>query len=334
MVCVNRLSKMVHLIPCHKTITSEMAARKYHDHIWKDFGLPSHIISDRGPQFISSFTRALNSLLGITKNFSTSRHPQTDGQTEHSNQELEQYLRIFCGKHQHDWAEWIACTEFSINNKINSSMGYSPFFLNYSRNPHRPLLPLHTSPSGVPHADSFAKQMSELAKETSAALSLASAAMKHSYDKWHQPSPPLPPGSFVLLDSKGLDTKSPSQKLNDKRFSPFEVLEQIGEVSYRLLLPSSWKIHDVFHVSRLVLFRTPSFPSQSLNTLVSLPSLDIPNECSLVKILLHKHLHRKIIYIVLLTGDNPEDTQWISHDDLSKLPNPDNVLQTFLSSLN
>ena len=334
MVCVDRLSKMVRLIPCHKTITSEMAARKYRDHVWKDFGLPSRIISDRGPQFISSFTKALNSLLGITENFSTSHHPQTDGQTECSNQELEQYLRIFCGKRQHDWAEWVAWAEFSINNKINSSTGYSPFFLNYGRNPHRPLLPLRTSPSGVPHADSFAKQMSELAKENSAALSLASAAMKRSYDKRHQASPPLRPGSFVLLDSKGLDTKSPSRKLDDKRFGPFEIIEQIGEVSYRLWLPSSWKIHDVFHVSRLVLFRTPSFPSQSSDTLVSLPSLDIPNERSLVKILLHKHLRRKIIYLTLLTGDNPEDTQWISHDDLSKLPDPDNVLQSFLSSLN
>lgn len=99
------------------------------------------------------------------------------------NQEMEQYLHIFCGKWQHDWAEWLACAEFSINNKINSSTGYSPFFLNYGRNPQRPLLPLRTSPSSVPHADSFAKQMSDLAKETAAALSLASAAMKRSYDK-------------------------------------------------------------------------------------------------------------------------------------------------------
>lgn len=97
---------MVRLIPCNKTISSEMAARKYRDHVWKDFGLPYRIISDRGPQFVSSFTRALNSLLGISENFSTSRHPQTDGQTERLNQEMEQYLRIFCTKRQHDWAEW------------------------------------------------------------------------------------------------------------------------------------------------------------------------------------------------------------------------------------
>jgi hypothetical protein len=90
MVCVDRLSKMVRLIPCHKTISSEVAAKKFRDYVWKDFGLPSRIISDRGPQFVSSFTCALNSLLGITENLSTARHPQTDGQTERMNQEMEQ----------------------------------------------------------------------------------------------------------------------------------------------------------------------------------------------------------------------------------------------------
>jgi len=89
---------MVRLIPCNKTITSEGAARKYRDHVWKDFGLPTRIISDRGSTFVSNFTRALNALLGITENFSTARRPQTDGQTERANQEIEQYLCIFCNQ--------------------------------------------------------------------------------------------------------------------------------------------------------------------------------------------------------------------------------------------
>ena len=118
MVCVDHLSKMVRLIiPCHKMITSKMAAKKYRDYVWKDFGRPNCIISDQGPQFISSFTRALNSLLGITENFSTACHPQTDGQTEHLNQEMEQYLQIFCSKQQHDWAEWLSCAKFPSTTK-------------------------------------------------------------------------------------------------------------------------------------------------------------------------------------------------------------------------
>lgn len=174
--------------------------------------------------------------------------------------------------------------------------------------------------------------MSNLAKETAAALSLASAAMKCSYDKRHQDFPKLSPVSFVLLDSKGIDTKSLSQKLDDKCFGPFEVLEQISKVSYRLLLPSSWKIHDIFHVSKLVPFRTPSFPSQSSTS--SLPPLIPTSDKSPTKILLHKHLHNKVIYLALLSGDNPEDARWISHTELSALLDPDNVVQSYLSSLN
>lgn len=244
---------------------------------------------------------------------------------------MEQYLRVFCGKRQHDWAEWLSCAEFSINNKINSSTGYSPFFLNYGRNPTRPLLPLRASPSGVPRADDFAKQMAALTKETSAALELANSAMKRSYDKRHRDTAPLAPGSLVLLDSSGLDTKSPSRKLDDKRHGPFQVLESIGDVSYRLKLPASWRIHDVFHISKLVPFKLPDFPSQS--SAPQVPDLLIPNDKILQQVTLHKQLRNRIFYLALLSGDNPEDARWIPHDELFMIPDPNRVLQSYYSSL-
>ena len=331
MVCIDRLSKMVRIIPCHKTITSESASRKYRDHVWKDFGLPHRIISDRGPQFVSSFTRSLNSLFGITENFSTVRHPQTDGQTERFNQEIEQFLRIFCNHRQTDWAEWLACAEFSLNNKINASTGYSPFFLNYGRHPTRPLLPLRSSPSSVPRADLFAKQMSDLATETKSALKLANDAMKRSYDAKHRDSPPLSPGSLVLLDARGIDTQRPSRKLDDKRHGPFEVVEPIGATSYRLRLPSSWKIHDVFHVSKLTPFRTPSFTSQHQHP--SIPDLPAEARPTLHSVLHHKQLRNRVLYLALLTGDAPEDAKWIPHSDLITFDDPTHALQSYRSSL-
>jgi transposase InsO family protein len=102
MVVVDRLSKMIHVIPTTDQITSEGIARLYKDNVWKLHGLPLHIISDRGPQFVSKFTRELNSILGIKVAASTVYHPQADGQTERVNQEVEQYLELFVNHRQDD----------------------------------------------------------------------------------------------------------------------------------------------------------------------------------------------------------------------------------------
>jgi len=68
-------------------------------------------------------------LIGIEGASSTAFHPQTNGQTEWFNQEIEQYLRLFVNYRQSDWAEWLSIAEFSLNDKISSSTSYSPFFL-------------------------------------------------------------------------------------------------------------------------------------------------------------------------------------------------------------
>ena len=88
--------------------------------------MPHKIIHDWGPQFDSRFMRDLYRLLSIEGNPSTAYHPQTDGQTERINQEIEQYLRIFINHHQNDWAEWLPLAEFSYNNKVQTSTNQSP----------------------------------------------------------------------------------------------------------------------------------------------------------------------------------------------------------------
>jgi hypothetical protein len=67
---------------------------------------------------------------------STAFHPQTDDQTKHVNQELEQYLRIYMDWHQDDWQEWIAIMEFAYNDKKHTAMGYTPFFIKYGQHPN------------------------------------------------------------------------------------------------------------------------------------------------------------------------------------------------------
>ena len=92
LVVVDRLTKMGHFIPTTERTSAEELARLFRDNVWKLHGLPDSIISDRGPQFAAGIMKELNCMLGIETKLSTAFHPQTDGQTERMNQELEQYL--------------------------------------------------------------------------------------------------------------------------------------------------------------------------------------------------------------------------------------------------
>ena len=95
LVVCHRLSKMSHFVVTTEATSAEGLARLFRDNIWKLHRLPESIVSDRGPQFAAEFMRELNKMLGIETRLSTAFHPQTDGQMERMNQELEQYLRFF-----------------------------------------------------------------------------------------------------------------------------------------------------------------------------------------------------------------------------------------------
>ncbi|KZZ93607.1 Ribonuclease H-like protein [Ascosphaera apis ARSEF 7405] len=89
MVVVDRLSKMRHFIPCHTKRSAAATAKLFVDHVWKLHGLPSSVISDRGPQYVSRFWRYLAKRLSISANLSRFYHPQTDSQTERHSPETK-----------------------------------------------------------------------------------------------------------------------------------------------------------------------------------------------------------------------------------------------------
>jgi transposase InsO family protein len=99
-------------------------------HIFKLHGLPDKIISDRGGQFAANVIQEMYKKLGIEVALSSAYHPQTDGQTERVNQDLETYIRIFCSHRQDDWAKWLHMAEFAYNNKQHSTTKISPFQAN------------------------------------------------------------------------------------------------------------------------------------------------------------------------------------------------------------
>ena len=187
MVVVDQLSKRIRLAPTNGEVISEGVARIFRDTVWRDFGLPEVVISNRGSQFVSNFTKDLYRLLGIKMNPSTAYHPQTDGQTERINQEVEQYLWLFVNYRQDNWAEWLPLAEFSYNNKIQSSTGYSPFYLNYGQHPQKSTDPRQEVKTEA--VDVFEKRMKKIREEAAAAMERAARDMKKYYDKGRQEAP-------------------------------------------------------------------------------------------------------------------------------------------------
>ena len=134
-VVVDRLSKRCFSLPCHKTTTAEQSADMYYRYIWRVFGPPRSIVSDRGPQFTSAFMNELCQLTGIKQKLSTPYHPQTDGNTEVLNQYIDQRLRPFVNYHQDNWSDLLPCMDWAQAILPHETTGLSPYEIEFGHQP-------------------------------------------------------------------------------------------------------------------------------------------------------------------------------------------------------
>jgi hypothetical protein len=169
---INSVTKHAHFIPTHTTITAEGAAQLYLQDVWKHHGTPRVVLSDRGSQFVAGFMRELYKLLGIKLAMSTAYHPQTDGQTECVNQELEGYLRIFTSRRQDNWDKLLPLGEFSHNNHVHSSTQQTPFMVDTGRHPCMGFEPQQPR-SKLESVNEFVDCMAQGLEEATAALTKA-----------------------------------------------------------------------------------------------------------------------------------------------------------------
>lgn len=254
-------SKRIHLIPTHSNIDSIGTAMILRDHVFRLHGIPRRVVSDRGTQFVSAFMKDLHSLLGIEGNPSTAYHPQTDGQTERLNQEVEQFLRLYVNHHQDDWVNGLSMAEFAYNDHDHSATGISPFFADFGRHPFKGTNLATTTVDK--DAQTFAERLANVREEVTSSLSRAKELSKIQYDKRHRAPIDFEPGTKVWLDAKNIRTDRPLAKLDDLRYGPFEIIEKVNASSYRLALPPGWRdIHLVFNESLLTPFKPAVFEQQ------------------------------------------------------------------------
>ena len=315
LVFVDRFTKMVHFAPCSTNCTAEQAAQLYLDHVFRLHGLPVSITSDRGPQFVAKFWNAFHHALGTKVQLATSRHPQTDGQTERVNQILEQYLRCFVNDRQDNWPDYLALAEFAINNTKQDSIQATPFYANYGRHPiFDPNLPTSTS---VPAVDEHITQLQNVHADIKATLRDAIKRAKLNANEHRKAAPDFKVGDKVWLSRKGLPTRRPSDKLDERRIGPFKIIDKINNVAFKLELPNTLKTHPVFHVSLLEPHVSNPFPSRKIRTPPPI-SVDTPDEFVVDSILDVRNRRGHQEFLIHWLGYPHSDDSWEPFDNLNK----------------
>jgi len=176
------------------------------------------------------FTKELYRLLGIRISSSTAWHPQTDGQTERVNQELDQFLRLFVNKRQDDWYDLLPIAEFQHNNHVHSATQQPPFLLDMGRIPCMGF-ELRQDPSSLKTVNEFTKKI-ESTEEAKSAIHKAQEDMTRYYNRRRSLAPVFKPGDQVYLDASDIRTTRPSLKLSHPRLGPFEIEHQVGPLAY------------------------------------------------------------------------------------------------------
>ena len=261
LVIVDRFTKLAHFVPASTTDNSRDLARHFLANVFRLHGLPDDIVSDRGATFASAWWTEFCFLLGSKVRLSTAFHPQTDGQTERTNQSVEHYLRCFTNYLQSDWADLLHSAEFVYNNARHSSTSQSPFFTSYGFNPSS-LLDFSVDPhlrpsSSIPNVQELASSIATAHGTARSALAHAADRMSKSANAHRSPTPSFQVGDLVyLLRSDHIHTTRPSEKLDDKNIGPFPVTHVLGSHKNRLNLGYR-RLHNVFHVDRLTLYVSP-----------------------------------------------------------------------------
>ncbi|KAL0411229.1 UNVERIFIED_CONTAM: Transposon Tf2-11 polyprotein [Sesamum latifolium] len=215
-------------------------------------------VSDRDPRFTSHFWGSLHKALGTKLHFSTAFHPQTDGQSERTIQTLEDMMRACVIEFRGNWDDHLPLIEFAYNNSFHSSIGMAPYEALYGRKCRSPIC---WDIEGLRQFEG-----PELVQETVDKIQTVKQCLKAAQDRQksyvdkHRREMEYEVGKKVFLRVspwRGILRFGKKGKLSPRYIGPYEILERVGPLAYRLALPVELsQIHDVFHVSMLRRYRS------------------------------------------------------------------------------
>ena len=218
--------------------------------VFRYFGIPEDIVSDRGPQYTSQVWAAFFEHLGVSVSLTSGYHPQANGQCEKVNQELGKFLRVFSHDNPSDWARYLVWAEMAQNSLTSSVTGMTPFQCFLGHPP--PLAPWTGVQTDIPAVDEWKTRSEQVWEEAHQRIEAVLQKHKEQADRHRGPTPVYQPGNRVWLAMK--DFRHPEgscKKLQPKYIGPFKIVKSINDVTYRLDLPPRFRVSRSFHVSLL-----------------------------------------------------------------------------------
>lgn len=319
-IIIDRLTKLVKLIPCSKTVTaSELADMFFTQWYCRGYGLPKDIVSDMDSKLVSGFWNDLCKRLRIQQNTSTARHQRTDGQSEITVQIVKQMLIQHVNYTQDNWRSLLPSIEFAINNSVNSSTIAKPFYLAHAFEvPDYPLFESEAGPASTileAHTKAIVKAKENMFK--------AQQNMAKFYDKKRSTVPKYRIGDEVLLLRKGIKWDADitrSEKLLAPWLGPFVITDvDNGRDNVELDLPARMQCHRWFHVEVVRPYTIPDthFPARKVP---EYPEPDMDDEGAanyeVESILDSKKYRRKWKFLVKFLGYPETYNQWEPEENL------------------
>ncbi|TID17214.1 hypothetical protein CANINC_004073 [Pichia inconspicua] len=240
MVITDRFTKMAHFIPTDKKLTSDRCARLFVEFCWKHHGFPRRLVSDKDIRFMSRFWHTVHFLVGTSLLFSTTNHPQTDGQTERVNKIVNQLLRKHAGNDMFNWDQYLPITEFAYNSTYQDSIKMPPFKLAYGYVPDSPKAVNSWDISDERYssnAEEFIRRALLTLRQAQDNIVEAQRVQEHHYNLKRR-NHTYKRGDWVLIHRDAFGHNSLYVKIQPVFYGPFKLVKDLGNNTFEVDLPS------------------------------------------------------------------------------------------------